>query len=86
MITLAPIFEDFQDFSVIQILRETNFRESKSLKTPVLAIFGARNFGNLGSFSLQKVYKFIKIKIQSLKKCKNCLFLLSIRTLKIDCT
>ena len=54
------MFEDFQDFSVIQILRETNFRESKSLKTAVFAIFEALYFGNLGNFSLQKVHKFIK--------------------------
>ena len=57
----------FQDFSVIHILREINFGESKSSKTAVFAIFGASKFVNLVDFSLQKVQKFIKVKIQSLK-------------------
>ena len=36
--------EKFQDFSVIQILREINFGESRSPKTAVFVIFGALNF------------------------------------------
>ena len=56
----------FQDFSVIQILREINFRESRSSKITGFAIFGALNFVNLVTVSLQKVQKFIKVKIQGL--------------------
>ena len=56
----------FQDFSVIQILREINFGHSRSCETAILAIFGALNFANLVNFRLQKVLKFIKIKIQNL--------------------
>ena len=66
MITLAPIFEDFQDFSVIQILRETNFGESRSSNIAIFNIFEALNFVDLVHFRHQKVQKFIKIKIQNL--------------------
>ena len=45
----------FQDFSVIQILREINFRESRSAKSAVYAISGALNFVDLVYSSLQKV-------------------------------
>jgi len=48
----------FQDFPVIQILREITFGESKSGKTTVLAVFavvGALYFVNLVNFSLQNV-------------------------------
>ena len=55
-----------QDISVIQILRETNFEESRSCKSGNFAILGALNFVNLVNFSLQKVQKLIKNKIQSL--------------------
>ena len=55
-----------QDFCINQILREINFGESLSAKTVVFAIFGAQNFVNLVIFSLQKVQKCIKSKIQSL--------------------
>ena len=60
----------FQDFSVIQILREINFGRSKSFKTDISAIFLALNFVNLVNFSLQKVHKFIKIKGRSFKYVK----------------
>ena len=53
----------FQDFCITQILREINFVDSRCAKT---AILGAVNFVHLVNFSLQKVQKFIKIKIQSL--------------------
>ena len=52
----------FEDFTVIQILREINFGEPQSSKTAVFAIFGALNFADLVNFSLQKVQKFIKKK------------------------
>ena len=54
-----------QDFSVIQILREINFGDSRSSKTAIFAILGAPNFVNLVNLSLQKVQKIIEIKIQS---------------------
>ena len=59
----------FHDFSIAQILREINFGESRSSKTAVFAILGAVNFVDLVKFSLQKVQKFIRIKIQSLSIC-----------------
>ena len=50
----------FQDFSVIQILREINFKESRCSKTAVVAIFWALNFDALGNIiSPQKIQKFI---------------------------
>ena len=55
-----------QNFFVIQILREIKFGESRSSKTAILANFGALNFVGLVKFSLQKVQKFIQIKIQNL--------------------
>ena len=56
----------FHDFSIIQILREIKFGEYWSSKTAVFATFEALNFVDLVNFSLQKVQKFMKIKIQSL--------------------
>ena len=55
-----------QDFSITQILREINFGEIRSAKTAGFAIFGTLNLVN---YSLQKVQKFMKIKIQSLQMC-----------------
>ena len=59
----------FHDFSVIQILREINFGQSKSSKIGAFAILVALNFVNLVDFSLLEVKKIIKIKNQSLLKC-----------------
>ena len=56
----------FQDFSVAQILREDKVGESRSTKTAIFAILEALNCVDLVNFSLQKVQKIIKIKIQSL--------------------
>ena len=42
----------FQDFSVIQNLREINFGESRSSKTAVFGIFGLLGFVHLVNFSL----------------------------------
>ena len=56
----------FQDFSVTQILREINFGESRTSKMAVFAILGALNFVNLENLGIQKVQKFMKIKIQGL--------------------
>ena len=53
----------FHDFSVTQILRETNFGESRGFKTAVLAILEALKMIILVNFSLQKMQKFIKITI-----------------------
>ena len=57
----------FQDFSVIQILREVKHGESRRSKTAVIAIFGAMNCVNLAIFSFQKLQKCMKIKIQIVK-------------------
>ena len=56
----------YQDFSIIQILHEINFGESRSCKKAVFVIFGALSFVNLDIFSLQKLQKFTKIRIQGL--------------------
>ena len=56
----------FQDFSVMQILRQINFGESRSSESAFFAIFRALTFLILVNFSLQKVQKFIKIKIEML--------------------
>ena len=50
----------YQDFSVIQILREIKIGESRNSKTAVFAIFKALNFVDLANLSLQK-YKMHKI-------------------------
>ena len=42
----------FQDFSVSQNLRETNFGESRSPKNAIFAILAALKFANLVNFSL----------------------------------
>ena len=54
-----------QDFSVNQILREINFGESRNGKIVILVILGALNCVDLVNFSLQKVEKTVKIRIQS---------------------
>ena len=56
----------FQYFYITQILHEINFGEIRSAKIAVFAILGALNFVNLVNYSIQKVQKFLKIKIQSL--------------------
>ena len=56
----------FQDFSVIQILRENKFGDSRTSKTAIFSISGALNFTNLVNFSLQRVEKIFEIKTQSL--------------------
>ena len=56
----------FQDFCISQILREINFVDSRSAKTAIIVNLGAVNFVHLVTFSLQKVQKFMKIKIQNL--------------------
>ena len=58
----------FQDFFVIQILREINFGESRNSNTDaVVAKFWALNFVILVSFILQnKMQEFMKIKMYSL--------------------
>ena len=57
---------NFRIFCITQILREINFWDSRSAKPFVFATSKAVNFVNLADFSLQKVQKFIKMKIQSL--------------------
>ena len=62
---------EFHDFSVTQILREIIFENFRSANSAVFAILGADNFVNLVHFSLQKVQKPIKIKVESLEICQN---------------
>ena len=56
----------FQNFSVIQILREINFGECRNYESVVFAILEALNLVDFLNLSFQKVTKYIKIKIQSL--------------------
>ena len=56
----------FQDFPVIQILREINFRQTRSCKTAVFVIFKAVNYADLVNSNLQNMQKVTKIQIQSL--------------------
>ena len=66
----------FQEFSVAKILREINFRKSRSPKTAVFAICGALNFVDLVKFSVQKLQKFKKSKLGASKINKMVNFLL----------
>ena len=65
-ISLISTVWKFQNFSVIQILREINFGESESFEIAIFANFGALNVVNLVNFSLQKVQNLMKIKTHSL--------------------
>ena len=58
--------QKFQDFTVIQILCEINFGESRTSKTAVFSNSRTLNFDDLIKISLQKVQKYMKFKIQSL--------------------
>ena len=58
---------NFSFFSINHILREINFGKFESWKTAIFAILGALKMINLIDFSLQKVLKCKKIKIQALK-------------------
>ena len=56
------------DFFITQILLEISFEGSRPAKNAVFTILGALNFVDLMNFSLQKVLKCLKVKIQSLAK------------------
>ena len=60
-----------KELSIDQILYEVRFEGSRNSKNAGFAFFGALNFINLVTFSLEKVKKLIKIKIQSLSMFKN---------------
>ena len=47
----------FLNFSITKILREINFRDSKSAKSADFDIFGVLNFAILVNFNFQKVPK-----------------------------
>ena len=53
-------------FCHLHILREINFGECRSSKNAIFAILRARSFVNLVNFTVHKVQKFIKFKIQRL--------------------
>ena len=55
-------FRKIQNFSVIQILQEINFGESRWSKTYIVAILGAMNFWFLVNLSLQNMQKYVKIR------------------------
>ena len=59
----------------LRFLHEINFGDCRSCKTAIFfAILGTVNCINLANFSLQKVQKFMTIKIQSLKTVKIVIF------------
>ena len=60
LISLNTVWK-FQDFCVIQILREINFGESRSSKMAILAIFGALNSVNLVNLCLSRASKCLKL-------------------------
>ena len=57
----------YQDFPIAQFLREINFEESRRSRTTFFCNLRVNEFCSFGQF--QKVKKYIKIKIQSLKMC-----------------
>ena len=59
----------FQDFTVIQILREINFAKCRSSKLAVFAIFGARILFIWYISAFKNCKKVIEFKIQSLEIC-----------------
>ena len=57
----------YEDFCIIQILREINFWETTwKFQNYLFSILGALNCVNLVNFSIHKVQKYMKVKIQSL--------------------
>ena len=60
-----------KELFITQILCEINFEGSRNSKNAGFAFFGALNFINLVTFSLEKVKKLIKIKIHSFSMLKN---------------
>ena len=67
MVTFVKKKLDFFYFTVTEILRETNFRESRSYKNVDFAIFKALNFVHLAISSLQKMQKIINFKFRANK-------------------
>ena len=65
----------FQDFSVIQILREINFGKPRSSETAIFTIFRALEFGKLVNLCLQKVQKMHKNQISESLDVVNWQFL-----------
>ena len=59
----------FDYFSITQILCEINFGGFGRSENAFFAIFGALNFVDVANFSLQKLQKYTKIKIQSPQMC-----------------
>ena len=57
--------QKFQELSVAQILREIDFGEPRGSKTGVFAILRVLKFANLVDLNLQKLQKFMKIKIRA---------------------
>ena len=57
----------FQDFSVIQILREINFGHFEATKTAILTISEALNFEFL-TLSSEKFFQISKLKASKLPK------------------
>ena len=56
-------------FLLLRFYVKSIFEILLPLKLPIFAILADKNFVNLVNFNLQKVRKFIKIKIQSLLIC-----------------
>ena len=59
-----------QNFSIIQILREINFKDSRGAKIAVFATLRAVNFVPLVNVGLQKVQNSLKSKFRASKCVK----------------
>ena len=60
----SPFFKKLGKLFDIQILREINYGKCRSYESASFAILGALNFVHLVNLFLQKVQKYIKIKIK----------------------
>ena len=65
----------FHDFSITRILREINFEDCRSSKSAILTYFEALNLDFYEFLHFLGGYILPKIEIQSLKNCKNGIFL-----------
>ena len=75
----------FQDYSVIQILREINFGQYKSYKTEFFAIFETLNLISLVIVSLPQVQILIKSKFRA-SKCDKMADFAGLKSSKFDFT
>ena len=69
-----PTVWKFQNFSIIQIFREINFRDSRGPKTAIFRHLEAFNFDFSGILAFSEGWNWPKLQIQSLWDGKNDIF------------